>query len=274
MCGLGNISPASVGVLYVEHRLRESCVLNVWGYKFILSRTFFIVSYNRIKHTSVASTAIWVNTFNRIIYQFTVNISFPYTVNPCSLAWRPNSALPPCKLRPRRFRRLEPPPILSNCWVFRKKLARQIRPDTAAIEARREYCHPPAAANPRPNKRFPHIVFIKPVGVSAVQLPGKATIDLAVNNKYNGKTLDFYYYKAAAKRLEMAETGIPVKNGKVSVSITHCSDYILSPIPLNENGVKVNPNTGVESSSEIGAAGSISGADLSKSAYERNSTDL
>jgi len=64
-------------------------------------------------------------------------------------------------------------------------------------------------------------------------LPSAATVKLYVGDKgYNvGQTLYFYYYNPTTKALEqVGNTAYTVDaNGFVSVTITHCSDYVLLP---------------------------------------------
>ncbi|AOR24097.1 N-acetylmuramoyl-L-alanine amidase family protein [Clostridium taeniosporum] len=65
------------------------------------------------------------------------------------------------------------------------------------------------------------------------KLPGKAKIEAEIGSKYNGKNMYVYYYNKNTKSLELVESDVKVKYDKVSFTITHCSDYVLSETPLS-----------------------------------------
>ncbi|WP_315078617.1 N-acetylmuramoyl-L-alanine amidase family protein [uncultured Clostridium sp.] len=65
------------------------------------------------------------------------------------------------------------------------------------------------------------------------KLPGKAKIEAKIGSKYNGKNMYVYYYNKSTKSLELVASNVKVKDDKVSFTITHCSDYVLSETPLS-----------------------------------------
>lgn len=64
------------------------------------------------------------------------------------------------------------------------------------------------------------------------KLPGKAKIEMKIGSKYNGKNMYVYYYNKNTKSLELVSSDVKVKDDKISFTITHCSDYVLSETPL------------------------------------------
>ncbi len=79
------------------------------------------------------------------------------------------------------------------------------------------------------------------------QLPGKATISVAVPAKYNGQKLNVYYYNERTGSFETIRLNAPAQNGRLSFDITHCSDYVITPAVLSTTAPK-NPSTGAHSS--------------------------
>lgn len=68
------------------------------------------------------------------------------------------------------------------------------------------------------------------------KLPGKAKIEVNIGSKYNGKNMYVYYYNKNTKSLELVSSDAKVKDDKISFTITHCSDYVLSETPLLNTG--------------------------------------
>jgi len=65
-------------------------------------------------------------------------------------------------------------------------------------------------------------------------LPAKATIKIDVGDTYkNGDVLYFYFYNSAANAFEEQKQTVVVEDGYATISITHCSDYIISETKLN-----------------------------------------
>ncbi|EES48725.1 N-acetylmuramoyl-L-alanine amidase family protein [Clostridium botulinum] len=76
------------------------------------------------------------------------------------------------------------------------------------------------------------------------KLPGKAKIEAKIGSKYNGKNMYVYYYNKSTKSLELVASNVKVKDDRVSFTITHCSDYVLSETPLlATSGFKEGWNT-------------------------------
>ena len=64
-------------------------------------------------------------------------------------------------------------------------------------------------------------------------LPGKATVSVRVSDTFSsGQTLYFYHYDTGRQALTLQASGVKVENGYASFTITHCSDYVLSAVPL------------------------------------------
>lgn len=63
-------------------------------------------------------------------------------------------------------------------------------------------------------------------------LPGKATIKVNIDSKYNNKTMYLYSYNTVYKRLNLISENISVKNGVVEFDINKGADYILSETPI------------------------------------------
>jgi hypothetical protein len=79
-------------------------------------------------------------------------------------------------------------------------------------------------------------------------LPGLATVKVFVGDKYkNGEILYFYYFNSTTKKLEYINDGITVKDGYATVSIKHCSDYVLTTSKVVDKQSN-NPKTGDNSS--------------------------
>lgn len=65
-------------------------------------------------------------------------------------------------------------------------------------------------------------------------LPGTAAV--AVNVSYApGTTLYFYYHNGATGQFEFQQTTTVAAGGYAVVSLTHCSDYVLTTTPLTTN---------------------------------------
>lgn len=67
-------------------------------------------------------------------------------------------------------------------------------------------------------------------------LPGKAVVTLETENRYStGTTLHFYYYNKELNKFEYLSDAVVGADGKVSVQVYHCSDYIFTAdaIPAN-----------------------------------------
>ncbi|NFG60319.1 N-acetylmuramoyl-L-alanine amidase family protein [Clostridium botulinum] len=76
------------------------------------------------------------------------------------------------------------------------------------------------------------------------KLPGKAKIEAKIGSKYNGKNMYVYYYNKSTKSLELVASNVKVKDDRISFTITHCSDYVLSETPLlATSGFKEGWNT-------------------------------
>jgi len=79
-------------------------------------------------------------------------------------------------------------------------------------------------------------------------LPGKTDIRVRLE-EYTGKNLFVYYYNAEKNRLELVASNISVgTDGWFTFSITHCSDFVVSTVPLTGSSVifadSFNPETG------------------------------
>lgn len=78
-------------------------------------------------------------------------------------------------------------------------------------------------------------------------LPGMATLTVTVDKALRSKPINVYHYNPESKSLEPIASGLTAKNGKVSFSLDHCSDYILTNNTFGTTGTvaeKVNPETG------------------------------
>ncbi|NFG63296.1 N-acetylmuramoyl-L-alanine amidase family protein [Clostridium sp. CMCC3677] len=64
------------------------------------------------------------------------------------------------------------------------------------------------------------------------KLPGKAKIEAKIGSKYDGKNMYVYYYNKDTKSLELVSSNVKVKDDRVTFTITHCSDYVLSETQL------------------------------------------
>ncbi len=72
----------------------------------------------------------------------------------------------------------------------------------------------------------------------AGNLPAPATVKIYVGDKYrDGQTLWLYYYNKNDDKIEMQSQGIVVKDGYAELTITHCSDYVLTDQELDGNKV-------------------------------------
>ena len=62
------------------------------------------------------------------------------------------------------------------------------------------------------------------------ELPGEADVKIFVGDKYKkGDKLNFYYNNTEENKIELISENVIVdKDGYVTVSITHCSEYILN----------------------------------------------
>lgn len=68
-------------------------------------------------------------------------------------------------------------------------------------------------------------------------LPGPATVCLSVNNIFaNGTKLNLYYYDQKSGQAQLQAANLPVSNGYASLSLKHCSQYILMEGSLNSAG--------------------------------------
>ena len=80
-------------------------------------------------------------------------------------------------------------------------------------------------------------------------LPAKATVKVDVSASFQpGETAYFYYYNPELNVMQAMGDGYVVdENGYVEVSITHCSDYVLTKTQLNidhDNGTNSGTNIG------------------------------
>ena len=80
-------------------------------------------------------------------------------------------------------------------------------------------------------------------------LPAKALVKVDVSASFQpGETAYFYYYNPELKTMQPMGDGYLVdENGYVEVSITHCSDYVLTKTQLNidhDNGTNSGTNVG------------------------------
>lgn len=64
------------------------------------------------------------------------------------------------------------------------------------------------------------------------KLPGKAEIKYNIGSDYNGNSMYVYYYNDDTKQLELVQSGVRVKDGNIEFTIEHCSDYVLSKVPI------------------------------------------
>lgn len=68
-------------------------------------------------------------------------------------------------------------------------------------------------------------------------LPGAATVYLRVNDVFaNGTKLNLYYFDEQSGEVQLQAKEIVVKNGYVSISLQHCSQYILTEGSLDSGG--------------------------------------
>lgn len=88
------------------------------------------------------------------------------------------------------------------------------------------------------NRKF---VFFEHHGL----LPSEALVKVRVDDTfYDGEKLYLYYYDAYASKLEYIDNNLMVKNGVVSFTINHCSDYVLtSSIISSSTNNPVNTTT-------------------------------
>lgn len=70
-------------------------------------------------------------------------------------------------------------------------------------------------------------------------LPGAANVALTVPYA-PGTTLYFYYFNRSTQLFEYQQTAVVAQGGFVAVSLTHCSDYVLTTAPLT-SGVANGP---------------------------------
>jgi hypothetical protein len=106
------------------------------------------------------------------------------------------------------------------------------------------------------------------------ELPAPALIRVYVGDKYkDGDNLNLHYFNEKTKRAEEIAAGLTVKDGYVSFTLTHLSDYFLTEnkISQSENGDKKEnektkgPATGDRSSMAIWSL--ICGAGILAAAY-------
>lgn len=68
-------------------------------------------------------------------------------------------------------------------------------------------------------------------------LPGRATVNLSVNHVFaNGTKLNLYYYDEKSGQAKLQAANLPVANGYVSISLSHCSHYFLMAGSLASGG--------------------------------------
>ncbi len=70
-------------------------------------------------------------------------------------------------------------------------------------------------------------------------LPGTANVALTVPYA-PGTTLYFYYFNRSTQLFEYQQTTVVAQGGFVAVTLTHCSDYVLTTAPLT-SGVANGP---------------------------------
>lgn len=70
-------------------------------------------------------------------------------------------------------------------------------------------------------------------------LPGTANVALTVPYA-PGTTLYFYYFNRSTQLFEFQQTAVVAQGGFVAVTLTHCSDYVLTTAPLT-SGVANGP---------------------------------
>ncbi len=87
-------------------------------------------------------------------------------------------------------------------------------------------------------------------------LPGIATLTVTVDKALRNDLLNCYRYDPETNTLELVAAGLKVKNGKVSVVLDHCSDYILTNATFHSSvsADKVNPETGAADLSAVSVA--------------------
>lgn len=85
------------------------------------------------------------------------------------------------------------------------------------------------------------------------KLPGKAKIQYDIGSGYNGDLMYLYYYNEDKKQLELVQSNVKVEDGSVEFTIEHCSDYVLSKVPIvgaKTEGSINNTNTTTQSQNQ------------------------
>lgn len=85
------------------------------------------------------------------------------------------------------------------------------------------------------------------------KLPGKAKVEVNVGSGYNGNQMYLYYYNEDKKQLELVQSNVKVEDGSAEFTIEHCSDYVLSKVPITgakTDGSINNTNTTAQSQNQ------------------------
>ncbi len=102
------------------------------------------------------------------------------------------------------------------------------------------------------------------------ELPAPVRITVYVGDKYkDGDTLNLYYFNEKTKQAEEIAAGLTVKDGYVSFTLIHMSDYFLTANKIGQNGISDGKENGAATGDRSSAAiwPLICGAGLVSAAY-------